>query len=40
MNVFKKYVMKEGLKNPMPFNSDNEYVWYIQTYWWDKKSEI
>lgn len=35
--MFKKYEhMKEVIKDPNTFDSDNKYSWYIKTYWWDK----
>lgn len=43
-NVLKKYdEVKASFKNPSILtllNSDKEYAWYIQTYWWDKKLKI
>ena len=35
--MFKKYEhMKEVIKDPNTFDSDNKYSWYIKTYWWGK----
>ena len=43
-NVLKKYdEVKASFKNPSILtllNSDKEYAWYIQAYWWDKKLKI
>ena len=40
MNDVLKEYDKGAIKNPKNFSSDNEYAWYIQTYWRDKKLKI
>ena len=43
MNFFRRTMYWKNMNmsmNPITFSSDNEYAWYIQTYWSDKNRNL